>query len=142
MAELLLIRTGAALVPADDDSRDRIARMPRGQAVRAEVKRMRNLAHHRKFFALVEFVANRHPVYDNREKALVAVKVAAGHVDFLPNPETGELVAVPRSIAFDAMEQGDFEEFYERAVQGVLDHIVPQADREEVDLWVDHVARF
>jgi hypothetical protein len=142
MAELLLIRTGSALMAADEASRARISRMPIGQAVRAEVKRIRNLAHHRKFFALVEFVADRHPVYDNREKALVAVKVAAGHVDFLPNPETGELVAVPKSIAFDAMDQFAFDDFYERAVQGVLDHIIPQADREEVDLWVDHVARF
>ena len=142
MAELLLIRTGMALMAADDESRDRIAKMPRGQALRADVKRARNLALHRKFFALVGFVAERHPIYDTKDKALVAVKVAAGHCDFLPNPQTGELVAIPKSIAFDAMEQGEFEEFYEHAVQGVLDHIIPEADREEVDLWVEHVSRF
>jgi hypothetical protein len=142
VAELLLIRTGMALMAADDESRDRIAKMPRGQALRADVKRARNLALHRKFFALVGFVAERHPIYDTKDKALVAVKVAAGHCDFLPNPQTGELVAIPKSIAFDAMEQGEFEEFYEHAVQGVLDHIIPEADREEVDLWVEHVSRF
>lgn len=142
MAELLLIRTGMALMGADDESRDRIAKMPRGQALRADVKRARNLALHRKFFALVGFVAERHPIYDTRDKALVAVKVAAGHCDFLPHPQTGELVAIPKSIAFDALEQGEFEEFYEAAVQGVLDHIIPEADREEVDLWVEHVSRF
>lgn len=142
MAELLLIRSGAALVPADDESRDRICRMPRGQAVRAEVRRARHLAHHRKFMALVSFVAEHHPVYDNKDKALVAVKVAAGHVDFLPNPQTGELVAVPRSIAFHAMEQGEFEEFYEAAVRGVIEHVVPNTTREDMDRWIDHVARF
>lgn len=75
MAELLLIRSGAALVPADDDSRERICRMPRGQAVRAEVRRTRHLPHHKKFMALVGFVAEHHPVYDNKDKALVALRM-------------------------------------------------------------------
>lgn len=39
MAELLLIRSGAALVPADDDSRERICRMPRGHEFGRRAKR-------------------------------------------------------------------------------------------------------
>lgn len=142
MAELLLIRSGAALVPADDDSRERICRMPRGQAVRAEARRIRNLAHHRKFFGgLVRFIAERHPVFNTREKALDAVKLAVGHVNWTPHPITGELIPVPKSISFDAMEQGEFDEFYMAAVDATLAHLIPDADRDEVDTWVDHVSR-
>ena len=142
MAELLLIRTGMALMGADDESRDRIAKMPRGQALKATIKRIRSLGHLRKFFKLVTFVAQRHPVYDNKVKALDAIKLAAGHVNWTPHPVTGELIPIPKSINFEEMDQDDFDEFYENAVQGVLSHVIPEADREEVDLWVAYVSGF
>lgn len=142
MAELFLVRSGAALVPADDEARERIARMPRGQVVKAEVKRARNLSHHRKFFGgLVTFVAERHPVFNTREKALAAVKLAVGHVDWTPHPATGELVPIPKSISFDSMEQGEFDEFYTAAIDATLAHLIPDADRDEVDTWIEHVSR-
>lgn len=142
MAELFLVRSGAALVPVDDQSRERIARIPRGQPVKAEVKRARNLPHHRKFFGgLVTFVAERHPVFNTREKALDAIKLAVGHVHWMPHPATGELIPIPKSISFDAMEQGEFDEFYTAAVDATLAHLIPDADRDEVDTWVEHVSR-
>lgn len=133
---------GNLLAPADEDAEAVISRWPMGQGVSAEVKRERNLAHHRKFFALVSTVAAYSEVFDTTEKALVAIKLAAGHCEFLPDPRTGELVAVPKSISFDAMDEDAFSQFESRAIDGILTHILPAMDRQSLELAQEAVLGF
>jgi len=49
------------------------------------------------------------------------------------------LIQVPRSIAYESMEQDDFDRFYEAAIDGVLRHILPQLDRETADHLLEQV---
>jgi hypothetical protein len=100
----------------------------------------RNLAHHKKFMALVSYIADNSDTYNNTEKALVAVKIAAGHCDFVNGP--AGLVAVPKSISFKKMQQGEFEEFYKNALQGVADHILPHMNRVELQKALETIAGF
>jgi len=67
------------------------------------------------------------------------VKLVTGYVDPVIDPITGELVQVPRSIAYESMEQDDFERFYEAAIDGVLRHILPQLDRETADRLLEQI---
>jgi hypothetical protein len=122
--------------------RAKINRLKPGAMLKLSYSQPRNLGHHRKFFALVQAVAENSEIYDTTDKALVAVKLAAGHVDFVPHPETGELTAVPKSIAFQNMDQAAFDEFYERAVAGVIAHICPHMTRMDLDEAVEMVGRF
>lgn len=143
MAEAVLERRGPDLwTPASKTDGERLARIRVGEGIRVVWKRERTLWRHKKFFALLQLVAEHHPAYDNVEKALVALKVLTGLVDPFPHPQTGEIILQPRSISFQNMGEDEFEEFYERAVQGVLDHLVPGMfeGRQDADAMRDWAA--
>ncbi len=117
----------------------RLESMQPGAWLRLEWVRPRHGAHHRKLFALLALVADNSETYDTTEKALVAVKLVTGYADPVIDPITGELIQVPRSIAYESMEQDDFDRFYEAAIDGVLRHILPQLDRETADHLLEQV---
>lgn len=120
----------------------RLATMEPGECFRLEFSVPRNVAHHKKFWALVSVVADTSDIYDNREKAVAAVKIAAGHCDFVPHPVSHELMALPKSISFAAMDQVEFEVFYDAAVNGVLKHLLPTMNRVSLDEALDRVVQF
>lgn len=133
---------GGMLVPCDEPSREVVARWKLGQGVTATVRRFRNLQHHRKFFALLTVIAENSDTFDNTDKALAGVKLAAGHVDWIPHPATGELVPVPRSISFASMDQSGFDLFWDRALSAVIKHILPAMNRVSLDRAIDAVMDF
>lgn len=142
MEVFMIKQPGGQLWPADDAELEKLATIKNGVIVRADVVVPRNEKNHRRFFALLSVVAQYSETYDNKDKALLAVKIAAGHCDFLPNPRTGELIAVPRSISFAKMDEAKFQEFFNNAVQGVLSHILKTFDRRTIDEAVERVIRF
>lgn len=142
----MLRKTARGLVgaTADDQAqwsrwRRRLETMPEGEYVRIEIKRPRNGAHHRKFFALLTLVAENSETYGTVEKALVAVKLASGHADPLLDPTTGQVLMIPRSVSYESMDQDEFNDWYQRAIDGVLEHILPQMDRGTADRLMDLV---
>jgi hypothetical protein len=132
-----------ALYPGTNEDVERISRIKPGVRYAVSLKRSRNPGNHRRFFALVQLVAERHPVYDTPDKALTAIKIAAGFVDFHVSPIDGTLVAVPKSISFKALDdEEDFRFFFEAAITGVLNHILPEFSREDIDRCFESVMRF
>ena len=143
----VLIRSPKGLVgstPADQDAwakfKRRLETMKPGTWLRMEWSRPRNGKHHRKMFALLQLVAENSETYNTVEKALVAVKLAGGYFDPVPDPRTGELVPVLQSISFDAMDQDAFERFYSAALDGVLQVILPTMPRETAEHLMDMIA--
>lgn len=128
------------LVPATADARLWASELDPGERFVVRLMRERNAAHHRKFFSLVNWVAANHAVYDTTAKALDAVKLATGHVAWVPHPETGEVIPIPKSISFDNMGQDEFDVFYSDAIGAVLAHLAP--DIENYDEFVAEVARY
>lgn len=142
----MLIKTPAGLrgaTLADHDAwtkfRRKLETMKPGTWLRFEWARPRNGAQHRKMFALLSLVAENSETYDTTEKALVAVKLCGGFFDLMVDPTTGEIVKVPHSISFDKMEQDAFDVFYSAAIDGVLQHILPQLDRDRADWLMDKI---
>lgn len=136
----VLIRTAKGLrgaTPADHEAWEKFRRklevMKPGAFLRFESATPRNGKHHRLFFALLQLVAENSETYNTPEKALVAVKLAAGYFDPMPDPRTGEIVPVLHSISYDAMDQDAFEKFYSAALDGVLQVILPTMPRETAD---------
>jgi hypothetical protein len=132
--------------PADEDAfrkfKARILRLKSkpGQWLRIEFSTPRHGKHHRKFFALMQLIAENSEVYDTAEKALIAVKLCTGHLDLMPHPETGEIVQIPRSVSFESMGQEDFEAFYDAALKAVCAHIVPHLREADRDRILDEIA--
>jgi len=142
----MLLKTDKGLrgaTPADHEAwskfRRRLETMKQGTWIRMEWARPRHGKHHRKFFALLNLVAENSETYDTTEKALVAVKLVTGYADPIIDPTTGELIQVPRSIAYDAMDQDEFEGFYSAAIDGVLRHILTSMDRDTADRLLEMI---
>jgi hypothetical protein len=129
--------------PADQDAwakfKRRLETMKTGAWLRFEWSSPRNAKHHRKLFALLNMIAENSETYNTPEKALVAVKLCTAHYDLMADPETGEIVKIPKSISFESMGQEDFEVFYSAAIDGILTYILPQMDRETCNRLVDMV---
>lgn len=143
MTEIMLMRAPHGyLIPVDQPSLAVVNGWPVGQGIRATVRRARNIRFHRKLFSLLQVIAEYSDVYDNTDKALVAVKLASGHVDWMPDPVKGGLVPVPKTISFAGMDEDSFGIFYSRVIDGVLKHILPTMDKESLDRAVEMVLGF
>ena len=141
-----LIKTEKGLrgVTAEDQAawlkfRRRLDTMKPGSMLRAEFASMRNVDHHRKLFALINLVTENSEIYDTTAKALVGIKLATGYFDLVADPTTGEITKIPGSIAFENMPQEDFEVFYQRAIDGILHHILPHIERSQAERLIDMI---
>jgi hypothetical protein len=124
-------RPDGALEPTDDLGRQVVGRISAGAVVRAEVKRPRNIGHHRKLWALVTLIYENQTRYRTPEDLLGVLKVAAGHYTTVATAD-GE-IRVPNSVSFSAMDQTEFERFWDRVVTVVCEQIVPGMDREDLE---------
>lgn len=131
---------GGFLEPWDEEALEAMKKVKAGTVLRVEVKRPRNPLHHRKFMALVQLIQESSDRYNSVEDVLVAIKLRTGwyreHVT-----ANGELVYVPKSIAFDAMDQTKFEQFYSQAIDAALD-MVPGMVRLDMEQAIDRIMAF
>lgn len=123
MTEIMLTKHLGGLRPVDDLGTQYLSRIKHGDVVLCEVKRPRNLGHHRKFFKLMQ-VVQPNTSYPTVDALVVAMKVYLGHCDTV-SLKGGKLAAVPKSIAFHAMNQEAFAQFYDAAVDAVVAHFLP-----------------
>jgi len=144
--KVMLLKTPKGLRGATPDDHEawvkfkrRLETMRAGKWLRVEASSPRNGAHHRKFMALLQLVTENSEVYDTVDKALVAVKLIVGHFEPAIHPQTGELIQVPKSIAYESMDQDAFEAFYSAAIDGVLQHILPQMDQATADRLLEMI---
>lgn len=125
------------LTPADDAAQAALAKIKFGAEVQVEIKRPRNIAHHRKFWSLANLVADNQEHYETPEQVVAALKAATGHCDWLPMKDGKHMVAIPKSIAFHKMNQTEFAAFYDKCINVVASHFLPGVDstalREEVE---------
>lgn len=131
---------GGKLVPADEASRDLLAKLKTGAVVQVEVRRKRNIQHHRKFFALANIVLNNQEHYENLDHLIVALKYAAGHCDMVPAKD-GTLIPLARSIAFHKMDQTEFEAFYEKCLDIVAKYFLPGVETDALRAEVEEFLR-
>lgn len=142
----LLLKTDSGLrgsSPADHDAwtkfRRRLETMKPGTWIRMEWASPRNPKHHRKFMALLQLITENSETYNTVEKALVAVKLCTGHFDLMADPTTGEIIRIPKSIAFESMPQEEFDLFYSAAIDSVLQVILPQLDQDKAGRLLDMI---
>jgi hypothetical protein len=142
----MLLRTPTGLRGATPDDhaayskfKRRLETMKPGKWLRLEWSAPRNGPHHRKMFALLNLVAENSETYNTTEKALVAVKLAAGYFDPHIDPKTGEIIPVVHSVSYDAMDQDEFDKFYSAALDGVLQTILPTMDRATAEKLMDMI---
>jgi hypothetical protein len=132
MAETLFLRRGGlnALMPADSMSEEIMRSLPRSVTLKATLTQGRNVAHHRKFFALLKLVLDNQEYFQNIDELLYAIKLKLGYT--IPIKLKDTTGYMPKSISFAKMDQREFTEFYERALDFIQAEVIPGIDREEL----------
>ena len=123
--ELNLLNTAGGLVPCDDNDYEEKRKLKVGQIYKATIKLNRNYRLHRKYFALI----NCAWAYQNERQTAFfkgsvdifrkTMEMAAGQCERVYSVEHKEWQDVPKSIAFDKMDEDEFRDLYER-VKDVL----------------------
>lgn len=141
MARFLASKSLNSLRPVDELGEAALRKLGHGEIVSIEIKRPRNIKHHRMFWALMGLVHDNldHERYPTVEDLVAAVKINAGlrtRIE-LPNGETG---FIPGSISFHKMDQDEFSKFYERVCDLIARHFLPGVNtddlRREVEIMI------
>lgn len=130
--------TPYGLVPMYDSDLDLKKRLKVGAVVKCKVSNPRNYEHHKKFFALVRLTFDNLPSnlvekwrINNEQDMLRRFKRDLGYFTNTIN-EYGEHEIEYLSISFAAMEQHEFERFYNQAVDLVLCKYIKGMDKEDL----------
>ena len=130
--------TPYGLVPLYDSDYDLKKRIRVGSVVKCKVSNPRNYEHHKKFFALVRLTFDNLPSnlaeyfkVHNEEDMLRRFKRDLGYFTTTLN-ERGEKEIEYQSISFSAMEQHEFERFYNQCIDLVLYKYLKGIDKEDL----------
>ena len=130
MPKLVLRKHLGSLRPADEQSEDWLRKIANGEYIMVEARKPRNILHHRKLFALLNLVVENIDQPITVEMLLGIIKLRTGYCDVIQTAR-GE-VALPRSIAFESMDQIAFGEFYDKAIGFIIQEILP-VSRDELE---------
>ena len=131
MPKLVLQKHNGGLVAADEISENWLRRVLEGDKIMAEIRKPRNINHHRKLFALLKKVCDNLDQPVSTEMLLGLIKLRTGHCDLIDTVKG--TVAVHRSIAFESMDQLAFDEFWNRAVDFIIAEVIPGVDRDALE---------
>lgn len=129
---------GNTLVPSTEDARKWLAGVKVGEVLRIKASRPRNIKHHQKFFALLQLIYENQEHYKSVNQILLAFKCHIGHGEWViskkpmayrPDGSVSGWTPIelfePHSISFAKMDQGEFEAFYDKAVDFVTTVVIP-----------------
>ena len=136
--DILCKVTPYGLVPLYDSDLDLKKRLKVGATVKCKVSNPRNYEHHKKFFALLRLTFDNLPTHlaqqwqvHNEGDMLRRFKRDLGYYTSVIN-ERGEREIEYQSISFAAMEQHEFERFYEQCVDLVLHKYIKGIDKDDL----------
>lgn len=105
-----------------------------GKDVFVTVTRPRNILHHRKFFALLNLLWETTPcgeIYPSRDGLRKAMTMAAGYVETIPTKKGPR--EIPKSLAFEKMDQDEFNDLYAACIRLVLTEILPHLTKTDLE---------
>lgn len=140
--KILCVVTENGLVPKYDSDREEFSQLKRNTDVLVEVGQKRNYEFHKKFFALLRLTydnfpermedkLNVHSVEDLRTR--LKIDLGLYKVSHYGN----QSVIVPKSIAFDKMDETEFEKFYKMSVNHILKNYLKGVTNEQIEeeIW-------
>ncbi len=136
--KLLVVNTPRGLVPLGDDDYEEKKKLKLGQTYSVEVKVVRNVDFHRKYFALIayawEFLDERETGrFKDKENFRKYIEIASGHCDVIFHPRLQEFVEIPKSISFAKMDITAFSDLYGRVKDVIFSIIGDRVTQEEFE---------
>jgi hypothetical protein len=135
MKMLLTKRSDGSYSPHSDEDFTMSLKIAAGETVAADIKDVRNVLHHRKYFKLLsktlylmpESIQKRLSTVD---ALLVEIKLHLGYYDLQVTTKGGQ-VYIPKSINFLTMGQKAFEQFYNDSFDCILKHYLKEITPEQ-----------
>lgn len=125
-------RAPGGFIPADPEAEEAFAATKVGEVVRMKPAKPRNVLHHRKYWALVNLCAKNADGW-TAESLSDYLKVKTGHFTPMTIPVAPDvIIRKPKSISFAAMDQMEFEKFYDRALDVMVRWVVPHIPKQEL----------
>lgn len=136
--DIFLTKTLNGLAPSDEEAKQAIRRWKVGETLKCSVKKPRDYKNHKRYFALLNLTFENQDRYTSFEHFRKAVQLAAGHVDELVTIE-GEVVFLPKSIAYDSLDEMEFCKVFGEAMT-VCAKILGDLDLDELRVEVERYA--
>jgi len=135
MTKALYRRTPYGFSPADEAGQKYWERFDVGSEVLLTFTLPRSLPQLKLYWALVKIAYDNNDVLTSKEETSDCIKMACGLVEVQHIKFKGEWFKrkKPLSIAFESMEQGEFNEFFDRAMSYVCEELVPGLDPETLE---------
>lgn len=134
-----LLNTTSGLKPLYDADYEEKKKLKLGEIYEATIKRSRNLDFHRKYFSLInlawEYQSERslEHFHNNIDVFRKTVELAAGWCEPVYSIERREWVEIPKSIAFDKMDNDEFTNLYERVKDVLFKYFLKHITVEEFE---------
>ena len=123
--KILLTKTGHCLTAASEEALTALDSLEEGRTYGVDVRSTRNVRFHNKYMKLMrtawEYMTEKRQDFfrNNFDNFRKTIEVAAGCCETVYSIGEGRWTEIPRSIAFDKMDEAEFRELYER-VKDVL----------------------
>jgi hypothetical protein len=140
MSGFIAIKKLGNLRPVDQDGIDAISKLKEGEQVKVDVKRARNGKQHRLYFALINLIYGQQTRYATTEQLSNAIKCAVGYCDEIET-KGGKVLVIPKSIAFHAMPQDQFTEFFDKVIALVIEKILPGVSDADLRAELEEMTR-
>lgn len=140
--KILCVVTDTGLAPKYDSDREEFKKLKRNSEVLVEIKKGRNIEFHKKYFALLkltydnfpewlEDTLNVHSIEDLRTR--IKIDLGLYEVSHYGN----QSIIIPKSIAFDKMDETEFEKFYNMSVNHILKNYLKGVSNEQIEeeIW-------
>ena len=131
------------LTASDSRSLDRLSKFRQGDIVTADIRRPRNPKHNAKFWVLMDTVWQSTEIQDRyaSPRALAkAIELALGYFDTIELPDGTRGQAI-HSLNFESMSQDDFSEFYQQAIDVIVEQLVPHLNRDDLAREVEAMCK-
>jgi len=139
-----LFRRGQGFLPASDDAIKVRDRLQQGEIAWFKPLRVRCPKDLRRYWALMTMCADNceriemphggvMPIH-SKEDVSDAVKICSGHCTTIFDMDGKPVYQIPKSISFENMEQSDWEKFWPKVTDVVMERIMPGVSHESIEL--------
>lgn len=124
MAKYVFRKThGGVMIPSDEEVQEKMQKVENGTEVIVDIKFKRNPKFHRLAFSFLNLILKNQDQYKNLDDLLVEFKLKSGHYQEHITTK-GKMIYIPKSIAFDELDQIEFEALYNKWIDIALMHFV------------------
>lgn len=142
--KLPLKKTLNGLIPASEEAELYLDKWPLGDIFEIEIKHVKDQRNYKllqKYWVMLSIAIENQEVYKSKEQLHEAIKYELGIFE-TRYPLKGKPYRVVGSVAMDKMSQPEFETFYSKAIDLVLQYVITGTDRNDLMLAVNEIIGF